>query len=250
MVASASAGRMRCLSASHDGVPLAGDDAVEDEQAGHPGRIEPVVCRPETGSRFHSTAKTYLSRKAVKNTGTATPISEKITAVVSSGRPGAPRGEVAQRDAQHDRQRHRQDRQLDRRRQPGQEDVEGVLPGQHLGRDAEVAVEHALHELRVLDRQRLVEAERGLQGRPALRGLPLPQDRRHRAARQRAQPREHEHRQHEHAPRTSAAVVVRRSEAWISSHVVRRSGGPSCAMPPGPAQIGQSAGGTHSPADG
>ena len=97
MVASARAGRIRCLSASHD---------ASHSRVRMPSRTNipvtrvasrPVLWRPETGSRFHSTAKKYLSRNAVKNTGTATPTSEKMTAVGVGARtrPGGRRSSPA-----------------------------------------------------------------------------------------------------------------------------------------------------------
>ena len=77
MVASATAGRIRWRIASQ---------AASHSRVSSPSRTNrPVTrvasrlgsCRPETGRSCHSTATKYLSRKAVKKTGTATPIGRR-----------------------------------------------------------------------------------------------------------------------------------------------------------------------------
>ena len=76
IVASARAGRTRCRNESH---------AASHSWVRMPSRTKkpvtrvasrPVLCRPETGNQLFSMANWYLSRKARKKTGTATPTSE------------------------------------------------------------------------------------------------------------------------------------------------------------------------------
>ena len=75
-------GRIRCLSASQE---------ASHSRVSSPSRTKKPVtrvastsCRPETGSQPSSIAKTYLSRKARKKTGTATPMSEPTMERLSS----------------------------------------------------------------------------------------------------------------------------------------------------------------------
>ena len=87
IVASAIDGRIRWMHRVPGGVPLPGEDPVEHEEAGDPGGVDAGVCRPGHGQHPHFTAKTYLSRKARKNTGTATPISENTIELLSRAQP-------------------------------------------------------------------------------------------------------------------------------------------------------------------
>jgi hypothetical protein len=84
-----------------------------------------------------------------------------------------PRRQVAQGDPQDDGEEDREDAQLDRRRQPLEEDLEGIPAGQDGRRGTEVSLHDALHEADVLHPDRLVEAERVLEAGPTLGGRAL-----------------------------------------------------------------------------
>ena len=125
-------------------------------------RVQPSAesWRPDTGKIGVSTANQYLSRKARKKTGTATPMSDSDDGAVVERRAASLRGEVAQRDREDDGDDHRADAQLDRRGQPGR----GRCRRRHGPGSTAVEAPNSpaggpLQELEVLHVHRLVEAE-------------------------------------------------------------------------------------------
>ena len=127
-------------------------------------------------------AKQYLSRNAGKKTGTATPISEKITTCrCRTSSRARLRGEVAERDGEHDGEDHARRcvssivagsrvRKMSKASWPGSTAVEAPNSPR----------ERALEELQVLDVDRLVQAAGASvraarrRGWPARRGSPRP----------------------------------------------------------------------------
>ena len=87
MDASAMAGRIRCLKASHAASHSRVSNPSSTKRPVTRVALMPTLSRPDGGSQPSCTAKTSRRTKARKKTGTATPTSEVTTAPVSSAVP-------------------------------------------------------------------------------------------------------------------------------------------------------------------
>ena len=186
------------------------------------------VCRPDGGSSPSRTAKTYLSRKARKNTGTAMPISENTIAPLSSDAAPALGRHVAERDAERQRQDHRADGQLDRGAEPGEEDVDARrCRARPRSTDRSCPAAPGRGNLKYCTKIVLVQAEHRGQLGALLRGGAIAEHCGDRAAGQAAQPekqQQRQHEQHEHQLDQPADRVPQHGQLTHSRHS-RSAGG-------------------------
>ncbi len=199
IVASAIVGSTRWREGVGRAVELAGQQPVEHEEAGDPGAARARSPGGRTPGRSGcSIGEPVLEQEREEEDRDGDADERHHDRAVVERRAVPLRGQVAERDREHDGEGHRADAQLDRRGQAGQEDVEGVAPGQHRRGGAELAAGRPLEELEVLHVDRLVQAERLGQGRARGRRGPLAEDRRDHPAGEGAEPEEQQEGEDEH----------------------------------------------------